>query len=262
MMMQVVDGNGNPTTGTVSLYKSEGNFYEPYRTAQAPSSWTWTAPNANIACDIGDNNTINPSWAPIDPGVYILRCDNYYTTLSIPPASPGADFNIKYQNGNFTIIFDDRGITLGTSLSWDKIMITINQYLSNGTTQVGTVAMGYGTLLSNRYNSPAYFYADNNNTYMFDAYKDIYSSQKYYQWNTEQDVTDFHLFLVLPNSNIFTSHLLPTSSGVTVQNSLLDDPALSLANNTSVGFSDPWLTDYSDPNYGNVKQNQGMCQLH
>ncbi len=48
----------------------------------------------------------------------------------------------------------------------------------------------------------------------------------------------------------------PSYSGVTIENYLIDNG--THPSNTSVGFSDPWLIDYPDPSYGNVKRNEGM----
>lgn len=99
-----------------------------------------------------------------------------------------------------------------------------------------------------------------NSTYAFEGYQQLVenNTQKYYQWNSDPDVTNFHLYTIKPGNNNFTSHFNYTYSGVTILDSLLDYPSISLSGNTNVGFADPWLIDYPDPNYGNVKRSEGM----
>ncbi len=146
-----------------------------------------------------------------------------------------------------------------------KINVTADQLDAGGTRLTGTTIGKWeggpnfiqDTLGSTPLTFPQLEY---NSTLALEGYQQLVenNTQKYYEWNTDPDVTNFHLYTVKPKNNNFTSHFNGTTSGVTVQNSLLDDPALSLSGNTNVGFSDPWLIDYPDPNYGNTKRNEGV----
>ena len=180
MMMQVVTSGGSPVARTVKLYKNFGYYFELYRTGISESYWRWTAPDANVACDIGDNNTNNPTWEPIVPGNYLLWCDNKFATLNINeiPTGGDGDFSIKFQNGTFTIIFNNRGVTLGSTQDWNKVVATFGQKKSDGSTNVGTVSIGLGSSFSQRYSAPNEFYTNRNETYLFDADPDIYNAEK------------------------------------------------------------------------------------
>lgn len=79
MQVQVVSG-GSPIIKTIELYKADAGFLKLYRTGSSTNYWKWTGPNANVVCDIEDNNTPNPTWAPIDAGSYYIKIDNKYAS--------------------------------------------------------------------------------------------------------------------------------------------------------------------------------------
>ena len=137
---------------------------------------------------------------------------------------------------------------------------TVDQKLSGGITTVGTVKRWQSTSFNAFPSLPAHptFTVGINEILQGD--QNIYSGQKYYQWNTDPDVTNHHVFIIDGNTNRFVSNFNPTFTGVTIQNRFLDDPSYSLSGNTNVGFADPWYIDYADPNYGSTTRNRGMKQ--
>ena len=79
MMMQIVNSYGDPVSKTVKLYKIFGYYYELHRSGTSESYWRWTAPDANVVCDIGDNNTSSViifigslNWKKYNPQFFIL----------------------------------------------------------------------------------------------------------------------------------------------------------------------------------------------
>ncbi|MCW8805841.1 MAG: T9SS type A sorting domain-containing protein [Ignavibacteriaceae bacterium] len=258
MMMQIVDSWGEPVSKTVKLYKDYGNYFALYRIGTSESYWKWTAPNANVVCDIGDNNTEEPTWDPIEPGDYLLWCDNKFATLHINviPIRDG-DFNIKFQGGFFTIIFNNRGVTLGSTQNWNKLSVNFNQLKSDGSTDVGTVSIGQGSSFSDRLQAPFEFNTNTNDTYLFDADPDIYNSEKYHHYQNIINVRNFReQYLGTQNYNT-TASFNPTFDDITIQNVFVELPSLNTPDDI-IQFKDPWLIDYNDPQHGNKKRNRGQ----
>jgi len=259
MMMQVVNSSGGPIVKTVQLYIDRGLFYELYRTGTSTSYWKWTASDANVACDVGDNNTVQPTWVSINPGTYVLRCENKYAILDVNAVPIGdGDFNIKYQNEGFTLIYNNRGVFLGTTQNWDnKIAANFKQFKSDGLSTVGTVAIGKESSFSDRYLAPFNFYVSPNQNYLFHADTNIIASEKYRTYDNINDVVNFrnqYLGTVdYSTSAIFNSTFL----GITIKNYFLEAPTLDPASDM-VQFKDPWLIDYNDPLHGYKRRNRGM----
>lgn len=258
MMMQIVDGLGDPLSKTVKLYKNYGNYFALYRTGTSESYWRWTAPNANVVCDIGDNNTINPTWDPIEPGDYLLWCDNKFATLHINaiPTGGDGDFNIKFQGGFFIIIFNNRGVTIGPTQNWDKIKANFIQLKSDGISNVGTVAIGQGSSFSDRLPAPFEFNTNTNDTYLFDADPDIYNSEKYHHYQNITNVRNFREQYIGIQNYSTTASFNPTLAEIIIQNVFVENLSLDPLNDV-IQFKDPWLIDYNDPLHGNKKRNRG-----
>ena len=99
----------------------------------------------NVVADMtdGNNDTPNPTFGPIVPRSYYLRVGNYFTFLNIPSfnqGSGGADFLISVINDVFNVEFDNRGITLGTTVYyWVEHTITVKNSFGGGNIKVDGV---------------------------------------------------------------------------------------------------------------------------
>jgi hypothetical protein len=132
--------------------------------------------------------------------------------------------------------------------------VTVDQQLSNGV-RVGTVKQWNGSFFNPLPSLPATINTSVGSTLVFQGDQALYSSQKYNNWNGINDVTNHHGFQI-QNSGRLTSNFQPTySGGVTIQSALLDTPSINAG---TIGFQDPWLVDYADPNYGGTLRNQGI----
>ncbi len=142
-----------------------------------------------------------------------------------------------------------------------SMSVTINQKLSTGA-NTGTVGRWNGTTFPTPRLSPGTAISTYpGETEVLQGDQIIESSQKYNNWtrngNAEPNILNHHIFVVKNNDNYYTSNFIPTNSGAIIQNILLDYPAYGMSS-THIGFADPWLIDYADPNYGNTKRNEGM----
>ena len=89
-------------------------------------------------------------------------------------------------------------------------------------------------------------------------------SEKYYQWNNLNNVTNHKSFLLDNIITEFVSNFKQVYSNVTIKN---EYPEVSGLNPTydNIDFKDPWLIDYPDPNFpkptgGYYLRNRGMKQ--
>lgn len=82
----------------------------------------------------------------------------------------------------------------------------------------------------------------------------LLTNQKYNNWNLLPDVTNHHVFQSSGSISLI-SHFQTVYSGV-VLNSVLYEA--STINGLEIDFKDPWLIDYSDPQYVSIKRNQGL----
>ncbi len=129
--------------------------------------------------------------------------------------------------------------------------VVVDQKLSNGT-RVGYLKNWNGSSWGSQYTPPDTFSFPVNSTQTILGEQAIYSNQKYNNWNGLPDVTNQHSFTIDQQTNNLTSHFLPTYSNITIQDSA-DGSVVS----GNIYFQDPWFIDYSDPNFGNQKRNEG-----
>ncbi len=134
------------------------------------------------------------------------------------------------------------------------VTITVDQKLENST-RIGTIGRWNTNSFSPRLNPLDMFTAQGGTSEVLQGDQAIYSNQKYYQWNSDPDVTNHHSFAIDGAVDIYTSNFKPVVSAVTFKNELIDVPGL---NGGTVDFKDPWLIDYTDQNYGNTKRNRGL----
>ncbi len=255
MGLRIYNGSGLPMQYYVELYKYNGFYLEFYRSGYSDS--TLLSGNVNGDCDIYDSDTRNPIWAPIVGNqTYYLKVDNKYVSFHIDSSSTMPDFIIRYQSGVFHFDQLSSIITVSdsTTYTWNEVNASFKQYKSDGVTSMGTIAIGKGSTFSSRYNAPFNFYIDPNQDYLFHADTTIISSQKYYNWQDISDVTNFRVKNSSTSDFEIRSNFNPTYSGVTIQNNILDIGS----NSYNIGFMDPWLIDYADPNHGNNRRNEGM----
>ena len=65
--MRVVNANGQPIEKYIRLYQLS-DLINDFRNANSTSpDWKDQGNQVNFYCDVGDDNTINPSWDPIEP---------------------------------------------------------------------------------------------------------------------------------------------------------------------------------------------------
>ncbi|HEY6906739.1 MAG TPA: T9SS type A sorting domain-containing protein, partial [Ignavibacteriaceae bacterium] len=82
----------------------------------------------------------------------------------------------------------------------------------------------------------------------------LISNEKYNNWNELSDVTNHHSFDIDNQTDVLTSHFLPSNSGIQIENSLEG----TIVNGGSIKFADPWYIDFQDGDYGNSWRNRGM----
>ena len=255
--MLVTSNGSTPVSAQVYLYRMSdvsSGLLTPYRYV---SSLTYnSALGLNFICDIEDNNTTNPAWAPITNGNYYLRINNRYTDIEInnPPGGNAGDFTLVYNTSTqaFTVVSNQRviGITTTTqSWTYTEVAVTVGQKLSDNSTSVGTLnrwQSGFTPLTLG-----ATYQFSNGSTQTLLSDQAIYSNQKYNNWNTLSDVTNHHSFTITTDLSQLTSNF-KTTNNATLQAQLIDNNAID-----TVSFKDQWLIDYADPNYGNNFRNRG-----
>ncbi len=253
--MLVTSNGSTPVSAQVYLYRMSdvsSGLLTPYRYV---SSLTYNSSlGLNFICDIEDNNTTNPAWAPITNGNYYLRINNRYTDIEInnPPGGNAGDFTLVYNTSTqaFTVVSNQRviGITTTTqSWTYTEVAVTVGQKLSDNSTSVGTLnrwQSGFTPLTLG-----ATYQFSNGSTQTLLGDQAIYSNQKYNNWNTLSDVTNHHSFTITSDLSQLTSNF-KTINNATLQAQLIDNNAID-----TVSFKDQWLIDYTD-SYG--IRNQGM----
>jgi hypothetical protein len=127
--------------------------------------------------------------------------------------------------------------------------------LANGVTSIGTIGIWNGSSFNPRFNPPKPFSFLVGSTEVIHGDPEIYSSQKYNNWNEDYtDIKNHHVFTITETSDKLISNFDYTYSGSTIKNDL---ESLGVSGGI-VEFKDPWLIDYADPSYGNNIRNQGM----
>ncbi|MBZ0180453.1 MAG: hypothetical protein K8F36_14300 [Melioribacteraceae bacterium] len=217
MMMQVVDNNGNPIVLTVELYELD-NLFEPYRSGRSESYWKWVSPSsANVAADHGGDLIPDPTFPLVEPGNYRLRIDNKYTLLTINTEYNGdGDYIIKFQNNQFSIVMNNRGVSISETNDWD-IPITVKNFVNSSETgriQVNGVDIQTNTEIYLKTTTSHDFYAP-----------DVYTGSDFRNWN---NIIQNNIYQRLTHNNtlsddmayeIISSHHEPTHP-LTVHNYL------------------------------------------
>ncbi|HQJ46238.1 MAG TPA: hypothetical protein PK195_06325, partial [Ignavibacteriaceae bacterium] len=186
--------------------------------------------------------------------------------IAIRNALPSNKFilGIKWQNENInffrTWFIHNYTLTLTIEFIPPQQSVTLDQRLSNNT-QVGKLRKWEGTYFT----PPPFinpgtsfdFPVGQPQTILGDqaVYPNGNSSEKYNNWNNDKtDVKNYHEFLINTQTNILTSKFEETRSDITIKNSLEG----TTADGGQIQFRDPWLIDYPDSLYGNIKRNRGM----
>ena len=153
---------------------------------------------------------------------------------------------------------DNHTGTFETYISKVGAPITVigDQFLQDGVTRVGNLKQWSGTSFGSPLGSHYSFPLIGGALEVLLGDQAVYSGQKYYQWKAGNkpisDLTNFHVFDEILSTNLSSNFL--STNNATVQAQLLDggNPG------GSVSFEDPWLINYSDPNYGYNKRNLGI----
>jgi hypothetical protein len=184
--------------------------------------------------------------------------------LDTCPEDPGNDpvhnfmnYTDDYCIDNFTQDQSDR-MDLQVSIYKPSLLIrektiVVKQLLADGNTTVGTIGKWNGNSFGARFTPPKSFELRVGETEAFHGDSEMYSNQKYHDWNNENNVTNHHVFTITSDLSELTSNFRPAYSGVTIKNSFEG------AGGGNIAFKDPWLIDYADADYGNNKRNRGMA---
>ena len=171
--------------------------------------------------------------------------------ISWPSTDITNDLNYLYKLTNYLQMY------YGMSGTPAPVGVQLDQKTQEGA-RVGTLGVwNSSSFTSHSPGDTVFLTRTSNQTIQGDV--NVYSGEKYNNWTRkftpEATVLNYHVFSSISvNDSIFTSNFVPTVGGVTIQNNLIDAASLT----TNVGFSDPWFIDYSDPNYGGAKRNEGM----
>jgi hypothetical protein len=146
---------------------------------------------------------------------------------------------------------------------YPDIPVTINQKLSNNSSVDSVGYWNSTTSKFDKYVVPKTFDWNLNSTRTLQGSQKLISSQKYNLWKKGEDiisdVTNHKSFVIDESYSgiTLTSQFAPAHSGITIKNEFPEVPGLNPPND-SIGFFDPWLIDYPDSLYGNIKRNRGM----
>ncbi len=227
--------------------------------------------DVNFHCDIfdepyyyGEPSDSTPSWRMIIPGDYTLRVGNLCISLTILEflQSEGVerDFQLKYDDStqHFSVLRGNRAIVGDLPEVWDPPMtstVSLDQQLSTGNT-VGDMfhVFSDGFEISTEQTKQT-LAATYQSEQTFRADRVIHDGEKYNNWNALDDVTNHHRFEINNFELSITSYLKSIAGSVTIRTELLDFPGQQA---DSVGFKDPWLADYHDPQYNGALRNQGL----
>ena len=146
---------------------------------------------------------------------------------------------------------------------YPPVTITIDQKRNDGTRLSGTtVGRWNGSTFSNLNitTNPATITPNSSSTEVLKGYQDIVASpsEKYRIWEKNQvpiqeNIQNHYSFLISTDITELTSRFYATQNGITIKNKV--DNILESGN---IQFKDPWLIDYPDPFYNNIKRNRGM----
>lgn len=85
--------------------------------------------------------------------------------------------------------------------------------------------------------------------------QNLISYQKYHDWDNDlNDVKNHHKFYITSTTEALNANFIPPNSGITIKNSLEG----TTLDGGQIRIKDPWLIDYTDPDYANTLRNRGM----
>ncbi len=249
--MQVIDANGSPVSKGVLLYQLN-DLSNTYRETSSFDGWL-LGEAINFYCDVGFPNSPNPSWPAIEPGTYRLRIidleneEDRYIVLNINANPPGdGDFIIKYQNEQFSLLMNNRGVTISNTKDWD-LPVVFEQKKENGITNVGTVSIWNGSSFNERYSPPHQYDLIPGEDYYFDADTNVYDNQKFHIY-TDLGYINYLQEYVADGSYdpIIQANFKSVSSDIHIQNQA--EGVIAIGGN--INFKDPWLNDFNEDPYG------------
>ncbi|MDD3558353.1 MAG: hypothetical protein PHW27_07230 [Melioribacteraceae bacterium] len=154
-------------------------------------------------------------------------------------------------NRNYRI--NSAEVTLKIEFTTQTRDIVLNQKLNNGMS-VGVIKHWEGDRWSDDITPGSSFTVTEGDIEVFLGDQNIYSNQKYNNWNDDlNDVQNFRTFVIDEYTTGIQSNFKPTSSGITIETSLEG----TTENGGKIQFFDPWLIDYSDPTYDYQLRNRG-----
>ncbi len=133
--LKVVNNRGLAQVKLVTLYKySDNSVYRQSNSLDA----LYYSNQTNLFCDIGDNDTPDPTWISIARGDYRLRIDNKYMVLNIPETGDVGDFLIEYNTtyGSFSIVFNNSEVSINGPYNWIDHNITVKNSFNGGNLSV------------------------------------------------------------------------------------------------------------------------------
>jgi len=156
------------------------------------------------------------------------------------------------------LISDYNGATSSLSPAIDLIIVwdlphknvTVDQKLLDGSS-AGNVDLYVPDPYSqsgnwNSYQVPHTFDWEMYRSKVLRASWDIFSNEKYNNWNGNDDVKNHYSFYIDPNTSDLTAHLKSSKSSIQMHNNL---PELNIIDAGKLKFKDPWFINYSDPDY-------------
>ena len=171
--------------------------------------------------------------------------DDYFTLgiIDVREVTHTYDFNLSNCNVNLEIEYETPNVV-------------IDQKRSDNITSVGVVGKWENSSWA-YYAVPDTIPFVNNESLVLLGMQSKVSGpdEKYNNWNNLTDVHNYHTFNISSASKRFTSHFERIDGTIIIENMLISSGANYAG---SIYFSDPWLYDSLDSNYGNVKRNRGM----
>lgn len=132
--------------------------------------------------------------------------------------------------------------------------VTIDQRLSTGQ-QVGTLKKWEGSFWSVPFNPGTVFSFPINSQQTILGDQNIYSNQKYNNWNGDYfNVKNHRSFNITSTTDLLLSNFIATHTDITIKTNLEGTSATGGV----IEFRDPWFIDFQDAQYANQLRNRGM----
>jgi len=132
--------------------------------------------------------------------------------------------------------------------------VIIDQRLSTGQ-QVGTLKKWNVNVWSDPFNPGTVFSFPINSQQVILGDQNIYSSEKYNNWNSNfSNVKNHQAHTITSETHELRSNFIATNPSITIKTSLEGTSATGGV----VEFRDPWFIDFQDGFYGNQLRNRGM----